>query len=130
MTKRIMHGRGQALIEFAMALPLILIFWMFLFDFGRITYYLSVLNNAAREAARYGIVNSTNVAGITNVVYDMAIGIDSSDLFVTVSTIEEGTVIVVGIDYQYVPVTPLVASLLGDGGGIPVNTQASMLIEP
>ncbi|HLD93104.1 MAG TPA: TadE family protein [Anaerolineales bacterium] len=130
MTKRIMHGRGQALIEFAMALPLILIFWMFLFDFGRITYYLSVLNNAAREAARYGIVNSTNVAGITNVVYDMAIGIDSSDLFVTVSTIEEGTVIVVGIDYQYVPVTPLVASLLGGGGGIPVNTQASMLIEP
>jgi Flp pilus assembly protein TadG len=125
-----MYGRGQALIEFAMALPLILIFWLFLLDFGRITYYLSVLNNAAREAARYGIVHSTDSAGITNVVYDMAFGIDSADLSVTVSTTEEGTVVVVGIEYQYVPVTPLVASLLGDEDGIPVNTQASMSIEP
>ena len=49
--------RGQALVEFALVAP---VFFMLLFsiiEFGRALYYIQILNNAAREGARYAIVH-------------------------------------------------------------------------
>ena len=49
--------RGQALVEFAILLPLILILLLGMIEFGLLLYNQHVITNASREGARYGIVS-------------------------------------------------------------------------
>ncbi len=55
--------RGQALVEFALVAPFFFLLLFSLIEFGRAVYYIQVLNNAAREGARYAIVHGAEVAG-------------------------------------------------------------------
>jgi len=48
---------GQALTEFAMVVPFFLLLLYGIVEFGRYVYTVQVLNNAAREGARYAIVH-------------------------------------------------------------------------
>lgn len=52
------HG-GQALAEFALVAPIFFLLLFGIIDFGRYVYYVQVLNNAAREGARYAIVHGS-----------------------------------------------------------------------
>jgi Flp pilus assembly protein TadG len=52
--------RGQALVEFALVAPLFFLLLFAIIDFGRYVYYVQILNNAAREGARYAIVHGAN----------------------------------------------------------------------
>jgi hypothetical protein len=56
------HSRAQALVEFALVAPIFFLILFSIIDFGRYVYYVQVLNNAAREGARYAIVHGS--AGI------------------------------------------------------------------
>jgi hypothetical protein len=49
---RIRKTRGFAIVEFVLVLPLFLAFIMTIFDFGRIFYQYTILNEACRSAAR------------------------------------------------------------------------------
>ncbi len=51
------RDRGQALIEFAVALPIFLVMTLAVFDFGRVIWATTSLNAAAREGARFAIVH-------------------------------------------------------------------------
>jgi Flp pilus assembly protein TadG len=52
------HPRdGQALVEFALIVPLFLVLIFAVFDFGRVIWANDAVGNAAREAARYAIVH-------------------------------------------------------------------------
>lgn len=53
------QGRGQALVEFAIVAPLFLLMLLSVIEFGRYVYTVQVLNNAAREGARYAIVHGS-----------------------------------------------------------------------
>jgi Flp pilus assembly protein TadG len=53
-------SRGQAIAEFAIAAPVFFLILFAVIDFGRYVYYVQVLNNAAREGARYAIVHGSN----------------------------------------------------------------------
>lgn len=59
---------GQALVEFALVLPIFLVLTFGLVDFGRGFYTWLLLTNAAREGARAGAVQSTSTE-ISNKVY-------------------------------------------------------------
>ena len=50
--------RGQALVEFALVLPVFLLVFFGLLDMGRYVYLRSVLSQAAREGARLGSVEA------------------------------------------------------------------------
>jgi len=50
-------SRGQAIAEFAIAAPIFFLILFAMIDFGRYVYYVQILNNAAREGARYAIVH-------------------------------------------------------------------------
>jgi Flp pilus assembly protein TadG len=61
------HCKGQALVEMAIILPLLLLLVLGIFEFGRAMYIKNTLTNAARAGARaavvtYGISNSGQVA--------------------------------------------------------------------
>jgi len=46
--------KGQALVEFAIALPIVLLLVIGMLEVGRLIVYISAANSAAREATRYG----------------------------------------------------------------------------
>ena len=85
---------GQALIEFALVLPLLLLIITGLFDTARATWQENTLAYAAREGTRYAIVhgsasvdgtivNSTNQQPVIDVVRNAAVGVPSVSVTVT-----------------------------------------------
>jgi len=50
--------KGQALVELALILPLMLLILFGITEFGRALYMVNTLNNAAREGARRAAVSS------------------------------------------------------------------------
>jgi TadE-like protein len=57
------RNTGQALVEFALVIPLMLLFIFAIVDFGRVIYMYSVLSDVAREGARYAIVHGSLATG-------------------------------------------------------------------
>lgn len=47
---------GQTLVEFALAIPILLLLTVGIFDIGRGVFYFNALADCAREGARFGIV--------------------------------------------------------------------------
>ena len=60
-------SRGQNLVEFALVLPLLLIMFMGIFDFGWILNQQIQMDNAIRQAARRGAVGVDNTVLITDI---------------------------------------------------------------
>jgi hypothetical protein len=56
--RRTERSRGQALVEFAIILPVLALLMMLALDFGRVFFGWVALNNAARIAANYASVNA------------------------------------------------------------------------
>ena len=51
--------RGQALVEFALVAPIFFLVLFSIIEFGRYVYTVQILNEAAREGARYAIVHGS-----------------------------------------------------------------------
>lgn len=124
--------RGQALVEFSLVAPLFFLLLFAIIDFGRYVYYVQVLNNAAREGARYAIVHGAaslsptgppddpSGAAVIGVVRNYAIGViginDPSMLTVTptwgtppaVPDNDRGTTVTVEVTYAFTSAIPLV----------------------
>jgi Flp pilus assembly protein TadG len=56
--KRLKNEKGQAMVEFAVILPILLILIMGIIDFGWLFYNQLALNNSCREGARFAVVNT------------------------------------------------------------------------
>lgn len=54
--------RGQAMVEFALVIPVFILLMVGLFDLGRVVWVNDTLATAAREAARYAIVHGEKSA--------------------------------------------------------------------
>jgi hypothetical protein len=98
------RGRGQALVEFALVAPIFFLLLFAVIEFGRYVYQVQILNNAAREGARYAIVHGAQSLcpsgptpsgvgtcdypgdNIRNVVRGQAIGVDGGALTFPVMT--------------------------------------------
>lgn len=129
---------GQALVEFALALPIFLLILVALFDFGRGVYTYNGLSEAAREISRITSVypgltlgaspeTADRVAvqkGLTPGMSDPAFacvkvdGTPSSDLPCTT-----GDYVRVTVSTVYQPVT-----LLGFGGAFTLTASSSSVI--
>ena len=89
-TARKSRSEGQALVEFALTVPILLMFMFGIIDVARILFALAQTVDASRQAVRYGIVegmeangNSTrylDCAGIRDAALDLpgAIGLNAS----------------------------------------------------
>ena len=118
--------RGQALVEFALAIPIFVLLLMGIFDLGRAVYAYSTLNNAAREAGRQAIVDQT-LTHIQNKAVDrsVALGLTASSVSVdyrdpstpgtanSCATVAIGCIAHVTVTYTYRAATPGISQLLG-----------------
>jgi len=57
--------RGQALVEFALVAPLVLLLLLMVLDFGRGLLYNEEMANGAREAARQGVLRYNNRSNLS-----------------------------------------------------------------
>ena len=58
-TQRKNRRTAASLVEFAFVAPLMLMFLLATFEYARFLFTLQLVNNAAREGARYAAVNTT-----------------------------------------------------------------------
>ena len=109
ITRHPLRESGQELVEYALTLPIFLLLVFGIFDLGRGVYYYSALQNAAREGARYAIVNACDNPGVIARVKARAIGLDPADVIVPAPEWGEDTVQVTA-QFSYQLVTPIVGA--------------------
>jgi len=130
------HFRGQSLAEFALTLPFLLLILMMIFDLGRAVYYFSAINHAAHEGVRYGSVSYEKGQEdlIEARVREAATGIGDAIQFgsdspcVAFDTYDRAH-LKVDIQYFFEPVTPLVATFVGNGQTVGLDVDSTMMIE-
>ncbi len=119
--------RGQDAVEFALIFAVLFLVLMGIFDLGRVTYSYSVLLNAAREGARYGVIHPTDSAGIEARVRNMAVGLDPSALTVT-SSLPDSNDVQVNLSYQFTIVSPVIQLVVGSNP-VTLVGESTMRIE-
>ena len=117
--------RGQSLVEFALIVLPFLMILIGIFDVGRAIYGYNTVANAAREAARYAIVDQT-ASEVVQVAIDSGAALDlaTTDVVFTSCAVKfcQATVTVT---WSYTPVTPLIGDLFNPT----ISSTASMPIE-
>ena len=119
-----LRERGQELMEYAITLPIFLLLAFGIFDLGRGVYYYSTLQNAAREGARYAVVNACDNSGVIDLVKARAIGLNPADITVPAPAWGEETVQVTA-QFSYQLVTPIVAAFFPDNS-ISMESDSTM----
>ncbi|MEE9275800.1 MAG: TadE family protein [bacterium] len=66
--RRAVRDRGQAVVEFALLLPVLIVLIMGVIDIARAYNVLQVVTNAAREGARVAILPSSTSTTVTTTV--------------------------------------------------------------
>jgi Flp pilus assembly protein TadG len=121
--------RGQALVEFALVLPVFVLLLMGVVDFGRAVYAYNTLGNASRAGVRVAVVDQ-NSAAITDKARSTAIGIPASDVNVAVAPSPPCTMIgcetQVTVTYSWRPLTPIISNIVGS---IKISSTTSMPVE-
>lgn len=116
---------GQAIAEFAIAIPLFILLVFGLIDLGRLVYVNNAIAEAAREGARWGSVQqrSANAAGRT-AIEAHATGVMAAvpNPVVTVTcerggalatTCRTNDILIVEISSEVTPLTPVLGQLVG-----------------
>lgn len=118
------------MVEFAIILPVLLLMLMLIFDVGRSIYTYSVIHNAAREAARYGIVHPTDQTGATQTALQLTSGLDQTGISVSYPAPATPGTFEVEVSYTFTAVTPLLGQLLGNpSNSIDLVGHSAMYIE-
>jgi Flp pilus assembly protein TadG len=138
MMKRLRSQRGNALIETAIKLPILLLVSVSIFEFGRAYQTWEVMTNAAREGARIAVLDGTtdsDVRARVNQYLDIGGLSTQPDGNITVlrnvPLTSTSTASQVQIDYPFAfmvlnPVAQLVVS--GSTVGAPITMHASALM--
>lgn len=121
------HRRGQSLAEFALVLPVLLLLFMGILDFGRAVFAYNTLSNAAREGARVAIVDQTVTGGVSAGAQKAAdqatgLGVDpAADVDVTYSepgggicpARSLGCIADVTVRHEFNAITPIIGNIVG-----------------
>jgi len=131
--------KGQALVEFALLVPIFLILLFAIVDFGMGFHSWITVTNSAREGARLGAVQGTTLQIETRVRDTATLINEDTNMTVTVTNAADnggdpGESVVVQVDYDYDLITPLaslVAFLTGDiiGPTLELSSTAEMRLE-
>lgn len=140
------RSRGQSLVEFALVLPLFLMFVAAALDLGRVFYANITLNNAAREGAMYAaqepdrfVDNAPCDPATNNVVcrvqfesQDSMVQVAAADIDVTCSISgcpgQAGSLVTVEVRGSFNLVTPLLSVVFG-GQTLNLTSRATAQIE-
>ncbi|HEX3012460.1 MAG TPA: TadE/TadG family type IV pilus assembly protein [Syntrophomonadaceae bacterium] len=131
--KLLNRTEGQGLVEMALVLPLLLVIFMGMIEFGRVFGSFLVINNLAREGARYGAVGHTDTE-IKNIIITERAYLDAAKMTIIISPPPEppenrgvGNALEVQVNYSLPLITPIISELLPNP--FPLSAQCFMRIE-
>lgn len=135
---------GQALVEFALVIPLFLLLLVGLFDLGRAVFAYNTLTNAAREGARMAIVNQYKPSIIQRAkdqtaiveLNDPSVSIDfyqvnsdgTADTSTQCALVAVGCLAVVSFEATYRPITPFISNIIF-ANGVTFEAQSVLSVE-
>jgi hypothetical protein len=125
---------GQATVELALVAVVLFTMIFGALEFGRGVNSWVIVTQAAREGARTAAARCSLDPGCVSVVdariTDSLIGIDPAfaDWGLEPGPYQSGNSVRVWVEYQMVPVTPLIASLI-PGGVLTVRGETTMRLE-
>jgi Flp pilus assembly protein TadG len=121
--------RGQALVEFALVFPIIVLLLLAMFDMGRAVFIYNGLTNAAREGVRLAIVNQdkdlilervqamTFAGPVSNPDVDTLVAFYHQESDGTLgdpcATVTVGCIAVVTPTSDWTLITPVLSSIIG-----------------
>lgn len=127
--------RGQALVEFALVFPILILMIFGIVDAGRLIYTYNTVANAARDGARVAIVNqSASTTGTCDtastiasaigcaIESGLALGLTETDISVsymdptdtsTCTSLTIGCLAEVSVTGHFQPLTPIVGNIIG-----------------
>jgi Flp pilus assembly protein TadG len=140
-TRTLRSESGQALLETALVVPLLLIVSVGIFEFGRAYQTWQVLTNAAREGARIAVLPGTDDASVTSRVrtylsdgeLDHAatatIAITRNNIIATGGGTETASRVTVNYPFTFIMLQPI-ASMVAQSStaGTPLTMTASSLM--
>lgn len=122
--------KGQALLEFSILLPIILLIVMGISEFGIMLNSYLTIQNASREGARLGIMGADDNE-IVQAVYSSATHIDKSKLNVIITPNDlnrkSGETLRVRVEYEYDLLIPIIKNILGNQ--VELTAETAMRVE-
>ena|SRR5688500_3949144 len=140
------RSRGQAMVEFALIIPIFLLFVFGILDLARAVYTYHTLNNAAREGARVAAVDQT-LTRIQDRASSRAVGtgVGPTDVSVDYRTSELpddedsclanvgtdypspiGCTVIVRVELGFTAATPIISNIIGT---INMAGESSMVVQ-
>lgn len=127
MLRRLIRGqRGQAIVETAMVLPVVVILMFGMLDAGRIFHAWIITTNAAREGARAAAAQHDEPVVLARVDAAMG-GITGYEVATDNIGGETGTSVSVSVSHVVEMVTPLIGAIVGER--VTVQASAVMRLE-
>jgi Flp pilus assembly protein TadG len=141
LVRRLCGQRGQALIETALTLPIVLVISISIFEFGRALQVWQLLTNAAREGARVAVLPGATPDGIKERVlqYMAAGGLQNRDAN-QISVMSDAEIsmsgnpvsasqITIAYPYSFMLLNPVMQLIApGSDVGTPITMTASALM--
>jgi Flp pilus assembly protein TadG len=130
--------RGQSLVEFALILPIFMILFLGVVEFGWALRAYVVEQNAAREGARYWALNGnpgscdpigTAVTNKAPTLSGMSTSYKIGPTTTTTCAATSPNDVTVTATYTYNFITPLGGFLSGVAGPLTMNSSATMRVE-
>ena len=131
MIRRLRKGEhGQALVEMALVLPLLLLLLFGVIEMGRVGYAYITVSNAAREGGRLATIGVAD-ADIEISLKDGAVSLDPASLTITItpptSQRQSGQAVTVLVTYPVQLIIPIISNVISNP--VIVSSSISMRIE-
>lgn len=122
--------KGQALIEFAIILPILLLLLFGIMEFGRIYSTGLITNHTAREGVRIGCTGASDIE-IIQVIRNSAPTLDSTQLIISIAPEQplrtRGRELTVQVSYPVRIIAPFISVITGET--VTVSGYSVMRIE-
>jgi Flp pilus assembly protein TadG len=121
--------QGQAVVEMAVVLPIILLLLLGMAEFARLFSNFLTLQQAGREGARLAITGAADSA-IINRIGTTGTSLDTTKMAVTITPGEpraSGSDVTISLAYPVPLITPIIAQIVG--GTVTLQTQVVARME-
>jgi len=123
------NQKGQALVEFAIILPLLLLLVMGIFQFGMMINSYLTIQNITREGARAAIVGSMD-SEIIHRMKQISPTLNHNQLSIDITPSQgirrSGESLTVKVSYRYPMTVPIISNLFSE---VTLNAKTSMRVE-
>jgi Flp pilus assembly protein TadG len=124
MSHFIKRQEGQSLVEFALVIPIFILVFFAIIEFGRLWETMNVMTGAAREGARIAAVTAPDASRSRAAALTLLGGLTLTNLSISVSGPGGANQVTVTVSGVYTPLTN--AIIPGLIGPIPLSRSSTM----